>query len=610
VHSRPLGAAYWLLRAREQAPSVVGKDDAMMATVLFLQLPQTPAVQQTVLQECTPKQSAQEVRWDDEDDTTVSHNPEFLWTALAEPACARLLCLQSACTDPTPQPAHQYALAQLYAAGQAGLPQSWLTAVMLSQLAAEQGYADAMVALGRCYQLGHGVRANPRTARTWWRRALPTPEAAAALASLPALLPGGTAATIPGLCPPMTAPSSPPPLWPAVTSPIWQSASMGKYYTCDLKTAAPSDPAAADWQPLQELLETTLHATSDTCTYVARALEPARLKALWEQPKAWLAFKSDWAAPPMHRGYINAVQAAQLTVVRNPAVWARYQTRKQALLERARAAPGSSSDTMLAGVQWYGAQDNGLPVLDARVGEVWLYHGTSRAHIDSILTDGFHPETFRRRETVRGFGPLGRGTYLTDNFAKAATYVNAMARAGASDVDDDSEAATESRHVLLCRVLLGRPLVCRAKNRTQDDNAPLMADGVYSSLYGPGADLPELAAEDGQPRVRPAAAASAFRCNEFCVPDGAHQIYPECIIEYRPTPARALTPPTLLTVVPAGTDAAAVALRVQVEQYQLDSAHGTLRQRIHGLELVHAAALRWTMAAADSDRTRQACCDW
>lgn len=72
-----------------------------------------------------------------------------------------LLCLFSACNSVSDSCARAEAL---YRAG------NYAEAVPLFHQAAESGSAQAQLMLGKCYDLGHGVVADPAQAVAWYRK--------------------------------------------------------------------------------------------------------------------------------------------------------------------------------------------------------------------------------------------------------------------------------------------------------------------------------------------------------------------------------------------------------------------------------------------------------
>jgi TPR repeat protein len=433
-----LGAAFWLLSAGHHKGEG-GADEVTRVWVAFCQLDVSTAELMQLAQHALAATTAALLEGGMADDrpteamaTAVSYDSsdallDLPWQLLASPAGAHTLCVQCVCSREPYHAEAQFQLGQAYAAGR-GVPQSWPTAVAHFQLGAERNHAPAQLMMARCYQHGQGVRPNmPRARQLLQGLAASLPAAAEALAALPPRVAPQHRGPLAELQPPTAAAGDVPALWPrlaaaAAVDPKALYSLVPLLTTTDVLETAASTPDGR----LAALVTATVQATSDTCSYVARALEPARLKALWAQPEAWTALRRDWAQPPSHRGFISAVHVRQATLVRHPTHWRAYQERKAHLLLARAAANGVGGGPALSSVRWHGEQDNGLPVLDAQAGEVWLYHGTSRTHVDSILQQGFRPDLYCTHEPGRGFGPLGRGTYLTDNFAKAATYVNGL----------------------------------------------------------------------------------------------------------------------------------------------------------------------------------------
>jgi len=68
-------------------------------------------------------------------------------------------------------PEGQFGLAQLYDAGQGGVPRDMAEALKLYQQAADQGLAGAEYTLGFMYESGHGVPKNQAEAIKWYAKA-------------------------------------------------------------------------------------------------------------------------------------------------------------------------------------------------------------------------------------------------------------------------------------------------------------------------------------------------------------------------------------------------------------------------------------------------------
>ena len=209
------------------------------------------------------------------------------------------------------------------------------------------------------------------------------------------------------------------------------------------------------------------------------------------------------------------------------------------------------------------------------MGEVWLYHGTSEWGAKNILQSGFDPEKYCKYEYLlksfpRGYGPLGRGTYLTDNFAKSATYVNAM-------VEDDET----PRHILVCRVLLGNIKIALKKDRKGCDNTDLSTEGCHS-VYGPRKDAYSGSSVFKRMVVLlETLLGYSFDCNEFCISDGS-QIYPEYVIKYTLNPKRDPFPPIKIRQFP--NKSIHSSLREALKQYALNCQYAGLEERIHEFE--------------------------
>ncbi len=65
----------------------------------------------------------------------------------------------------------QYRLGGMYEYGRAGAPKDYRQAFFWYKKAAEQGYAPGQRGLGKCYELGLGVKADPSKAAYWYKKA-------------------------------------------------------------------------------------------------------------------------------------------------------------------------------------------------------------------------------------------------------------------------------------------------------------------------------------------------------------------------------------------------------------------------------------------------------
>ena len=142
-------------------------------------------------------------------------------------------------------------------------------------------------------------------------------------------------------------------------------------------------------------------------------------------------------------------------------------------------------------------------------GEMFLYHGTRPDTASSIMRDGFNTDKCRYFK-ANGFGPLGKGIYLSSELSKAATFSSCsvcgkMERCACMKPGSTYEPA--ERVMLLCRVFLGNPEFIMRKSDVQDRT---QTSSGFNSSIGLSQAIEPI---------------SKFRSTEICIPNGA-QIVP------------------------------------------------------------------------------------
>jgi hypothetical protein len=101
--------------------------------------------------------------------------------------------------------------------------------------------------------------------------------------------------------------------------------------------------------------------------------------------------------------------------------------------------------------------------VDHSINEVFLYHGTSAFH--SIFQQGFNSGKYCRFNQLSGFGPLGKGSYFTDELSKAATFVMCSLCGAHRCHCKTSDGILIPKVILVCKVILGNPDYCLKKKR-------------------------------------------------------------------------------------------------------------------------------------------------
>lgn len=231
--------------------------------------------------------------------------------------------------------------------------------------------------------------------------------------------------------------------------------------------------------------------------------------------------------PPPSSGEL---EITKIKVIKNPEQWSQYQDRLGEIREQL-GDDGKALDK----VKW-SHQDpkSGLPVLDPKVGETLLTHGTEEKYAKLIAENNFAPEKNRNRnpdpDGKPRFGALGQGTYFGDSLSKVSTYVGCprCGSNGACACKGDDGKPLE-RFALVSRVAVGRPHTVRTHGELdflpgassqRDKTVNDLKEGRHSN-YGKG--VPFTLGE------RP----SLFGSNEFLIKDKA-QTYPEFVTYFRP----------------------------------------------------------------------------
>ena len=102
--------------------------------------------------------------------------------------------------------------------------------------------------------------------------------------------------------------------------------------------------------------------------------------------------------------------------------------------------------------------------LNANRNEVYLYHGTSLFSAGKIAQNGFNAAKFNSHNSIRGYGLLGRGTYLTDQLPKAALYAMCALCGEYRCACKTFDEKLIPKVTLLCKVALGNPEIIEKKD--------------------------------------------------------------------------------------------------------------------------------------------------
>lgn len=143
--------------------------------------------------------------------------------------------------------------------------------------------------------------------------------------------------------------------------------------------------------------------------------EPARIANPDKKQLAKNIFKEILKTPPSFGGEDEFIYIQKIESLNNEELLLSYNNAQS---EVAIDLVDNNLDKAPVGVNIDGLSDN----LNANINEVYLYHGTNLAAAYSIMQYGFNCERFCKFMTGNGYGPLGRGTYFTDELAKAGTF--------------------------------------------------------------------------------------------------------------------------------------------------------------------------------------------
>ena len=163
------------------------------------------------------------------------------------------------------------------------------------------------------------------------------------------------------------------------------------------------------------------------------------------------------------------------------------------------------------------------PVINRTLGQVLLEHGTDPETMEKIKQGGFRPELGRNKGTSEKprYGPLGQGTYFSDNSSKVQTY-----RRDSKSLDPESSEDTPEFETMLAMVTLGHPKKMHGmaepggSRRSESHNDPLPAG--RHSVYSRGLNTSKVKN----------LFSSASGTNEFVVKN-SDQAYPTLRISYK-----------------------------------------------------------------------------
>lgn len=210
-------------------------------------------------------------------------------------------------------------------------------------------------------------------------------------------------------------------------------------------------------------------------------------------------------SPPEFGGEEEFVVIQKIQKLENPGLSARYQKAK----EEIKSVSNPEEKKMNIGLDIDGLTDG----LDVAAGEVYLYHGTSFAASRLIAHEGFNAERFCTLG-VGGYGPLGRGTYFTDELPKAGTFTMCALCGNHRCLCKTAEGVLIPKVTFICKVALGNPQVIIEKSKAISESIT-PPSGFHSRIGLSKKDHIE----------------SKFNSNEIAISNDA-QIYPEYAVFY------------------------------------------------------------------------------
>ena len=292
-----------------------------------------------------------------------------------------------------------------------------------------------------------------------------------------------------------------------------------------------------------------IHLTSDNISYKSICLEMARLNKAINDKELLKILKNETPhllphlanthllphitslrippllptpGPPSHVGIAESITIKYIMVVHNPKLWKIYQDEKNKFISLYQKIQYKNL------IKWHCVDDpatNSIvnkfePFVEQKIGECWLFHGTSQSVVKSIIQNGFTTK-FAVNKFVTGYGALGKGAYFSDSFAKIAQYISCP-KCNKNQCTCEVNSLNDCKTAIMSRVLLGRIFEDPYKKEVHSELPPK----GFNSRYGPCKKL-------GFPK--------GFGSNEFCVPGDekeelskylVRQAYPEYLIFY------------------------------------------------------------------------------
>ncbi len=167
-------------------------------------------------------------------------------------------------------------------------------------------------------------------------------------------------------------------------------------------------------------------------------------------------FKATSKVPPEFGGEDELLFIQKIECLNNVSLQQQYQRNKE-------ATPLINQDELLNIGLDIGSLTEGL---DKNKNEIFLYHGTSSHTAHKIVENGFNCEKFCSHNTLRGYGPLGRGTYFTDQLPKAGIYSQCALCGEHRCSCKTMQGFPIPKTTLICKITLGKPeLILKKDNQ-------------------------------------------------------------------------------------------------------------------------------------------------
>jgi Poly(ADP-ribose) polymerase catalytic domain len=257
---------------------------------------------------------------------------------------------------------------------------------------------------------------------------------------------------------------------------------------------------------------------------LANSTNPAHLLSA-----SWRLHEGEKGFPPVPQ--VNSIVVKRIVVLKNQQLWNQYDQARTNLDQHHQTISARMNDVISLLKKGRSNANpptfNGFPILNRRVGESLLFHGTDATRF--IVETNIDPSRGRNKgnDDNPNYGLLGQGAYFSDMIAKSATYTLCRNCKGFKCNCMNKANEPLLRQTLLARVLLGRvhfaPTLSvvsdRGGLRQQKYDAPILHNSHSIMAAGSGAR-------------------KAAGSNEIAVRN-VSQIYPEFIVYWHhPVPVQ------------------------------------------------------------------------